>query len=116
MSLEQIAEVAKSHPENRMAKHFDVEYYNSLETDEKKAQLLLCCKSGAENADSGMGLYAMAPGDYDDFKPYFDKVRPANRLIPYLLCRRRSCVCCRSLLFFIYKIVYRGRENLKESL
>lgn len=68
-----IAEVAKSHPENRMAKHFTDEYYNSL-PEEKQKLLLLCCKSGIENADSGMGLYAMSPTDYDDFKPYFDKV------------------------------------------
>eukprot|EP00976_Prorocentrum_cordatum_P104592 1193962-Prorocentrum_minimum.AAC.2 len=74
VTIETIAEVAKSHPENRMAKHFTDEYYNSLESDEKKAALLLCCKSGAENADSSMGLYAMSPNDYDEFKPYFDKV------------------------------------------
>ena len=73
VTIETIAEVAKSHPENRMAKHFDNEYYNTLD-DDKKAALLLCCKSGAENPDSSMGLYAMSPGDYDEFKPYFDKV------------------------------------------
>ena len=56
-----------------MAKHFCNDYYKSLPADKQKL-LLLCCKSGYENADSGMGLYAMSPTDYDELKPYFDKV------------------------------------------
>jgi len=47
---------------------------NSLETEEEKAGLLQCVNSGLENADSGMGCYAMQPADYDRFKPFFSKV------------------------------------------
>jgi len=54
-----------------MARHFDVNYYTSLSTS-MKARLLACCKSGAENADSGMGVYAMYPTDYDDLRPYME--------------------------------------------
>jgi creatine kinase len=57
-----------------MAKHFDVDYYNGLGSDEEKAALLQCCKSGLENHDSSMGVYAMQPADYDRFKPFFSKV------------------------------------------
>jgi creatine kinase len=72
-ALQKIAEIKVSHPENRMAKHFSEEYYMSLPEDKKKL-LLLCCRSGYECADSSMGLYAMSPTDYDELKPYFDKV------------------------------------------
>jgi len=68
-----ILDVKESRPENRMAKHFDLAYLKSLSEDQQKF-LLLCCKSGYENPDSGMGLYAMNPTDYDEFKVYFDKV------------------------------------------
>ena len=77
-ALATIAALKMSHPDNRIAKHFTEEYYSSL-PDDKKPGLLLCCKSGYENADSGMGLYAMAPNDYEEYQPYFDKVRCALR-------------------------------------
>ena len=65
--------IRASNPENRMAKHFDVEYYKGLGDDEKKG-LVQCCRSGLENPDSSMGCYAMQPADYDRFKPFFSKV------------------------------------------
>jgi len=71
--LKTIADIKVSHPENRMAKHFCNKFYASLPEDKQKL-LLLCCKSGYENPDSGMGLYAMSPTDYDELKEYFDKV------------------------------------------
>jgi creatine kinase len=72
-ALARIEAIKILYPDNLMAKHFSVDYYNSL-TPEKKALLLKCCKSGYENPDSGMGLYAMSPTDYDDFTEYFDVV------------------------------------------
>jgi protein-arginine kinase len=60
-------------PNNRMAKHFDINYFASL-SDEDKPAFLQCCRSGIENPDSGMGCYAMQPSDYDRFKPFFSKV------------------------------------------
>ena len=68
-----VGAIQKSNPENRMAKHFDVEYYKGLGDDEKKG-LVQCCRSGLENPDSSMGCYAMQPADYDRFKPFFSKV------------------------------------------
>ncbi|KAJ3311877.1 hypothetical protein HDV04_003617, partial [Boothiomyces sp. JEL0838] len=60
-------------PDNLMAKHFSEEYYNSLD-DAKKARLLKICKSGGDNPDSSLGMYAQQPDDYDEFAIYFDKV------------------------------------------
>lgn len=71
--LEKINEIKKSHPNNLAIKHFDIAYYNSLSSSGKKA-LLKIINSGVENADSGMGCYAMNPGDYDDYLPFFEAV------------------------------------------
>mmetsp|Transcript_25624 Transcript_25624/g.35403 ORF Transcript_25624/g.35403 Transcript_25624/m.35403 type:complete len:437 (-) Transcript_25624:102-1412(-) len=71
--LDMIAKAKASFPDNLMAKHFDLDYYKSLPADLQK-RLLQICKSGAENPDSGMGMYAMNPDDYDIFKPYMDTV------------------------------------------
>ncbi len=61
------------YPENRACKHFDFDYFDTLD-EASKQQLLQCAKSGILNPDSGMGCYAMAPDDYDKFKPWFKKV------------------------------------------
>lgn len=72
-AVARILVLQKTHPDNRMAKHFDLSYFNSLDAEDQKA-LIQCCRSGTENADSGMGCYAMQPADYDRFKPFFSKV------------------------------------------
>mmetsp|Transcript_19322 Transcript_19322/g.25177 ORF Transcript_19322/g.25177 Transcript_19322/m.25177 type:complete len:454 (+) Transcript_19322:35-1396(+) len=71
--LEAIKAIKKSHPNNLAVKHFDFEYFKTLSPSQKKA-LLKIVNSGVENADSGMGCYAMNPGDYDDFLPFFEAV------------------------------------------
>jgi len=63
----------ESHPGNRMAKHFDEAYFQGLD-DELKPAFVACLRSGIDNADSGMGCYAMQPKDYDRFSPFFAKV------------------------------------------
>ena len=73
-TLAKISAIKVSHPNNLAMKHFSVDYFNSLATDEEKSGLLQCVNSGVENADSGMGCYAMQPKDYDRFKPFFSKV------------------------------------------
>uniref|UniRef100_A0A0G4I8I4 Arginine kinase n=1 Tax=Chromera velia CCMP2878 TaxID=1169474 RepID=A0A0G4I8I4_9ALVE len=78
--LANIEAAKKSNPDNLMAKFFDVKYYKSLPED-KKARLLKICKSGADNPDSGMGMYAMNPTDYDDFQEYFDQTIKAYHKI-----------------------------------
>ena len=65
--------IKTGYPNNLMAKHFDESYFKSLSEDEQAA-FLACCRSGIENADSGMGCYAMQPSDYDRFKPFFSQV------------------------------------------
>lgn len=52
---------------------FDEEYYNSL-SNFQKYQLVSCMNSGIENPGSQVGVYAMRPTDYDEFKPFFKKV------------------------------------------
>jgi len=78
--LDLIKTARATHPDNLMAKHFDFNYYYSLPVELQK-RLLVCCKSGAENADSGMGMYAMNPEDYDLFKPYMNEVIKAYHKI-----------------------------------
>uniref|UniRef100_A0A0G4FGF7 Arginine kinase n=1 Tax=Chromera velia CCMP2878 TaxID=1169474 RepID=A0A0G4FGF7_9ALVE len=59
-------------PDNLMAKYWDLGYFTS-QNQLKQLGLLQIVRSGAENPDSGMGMYAMQPTDYDDFKKYFDE-------------------------------------------
>jgi len=54
-------------------KHFQPDYFNGL-TDANKRKLDAIVRTGYQNPDSGMGCYAMTPGDYDDFGPFFDPV------------------------------------------
>ena len=72
-ALEKIAALQPEWPDNIALQSFSSEYFESLETDEEKAALLLCLNSGIENPDSGMGCYACQPEDYDRFKPFFSK-------------------------------------------
>jgi protein-arginine kinase len=71
--LAQIAAVKETNPDNLAVKHFNFDYYNSLSPTYQR-RLLKIVQSGAENADSGMGCYAMYPDDYEVFKPYLDAV------------------------------------------
>ena len=52
---------------------FDFEYFATLDPGQQQ-RLLKCLKTGWENPDSGLGCYAMAPSDYDEFAPFFDAV------------------------------------------
>jgi len=63
----------KSHPGNRACKFFDEDYFNSLPVAKKK-QLIAIAKSGIDNADSGLGAYAMNPTDYEEFHAYLDPI------------------------------------------
>jgi protein-arginine kinase len=71
--VKRIAAIKVLFPENRAMKHFDFDYFDTLD-EAKKERLLVIAKSGIMNPDSGMGCYAMAPDDYDTFKPFFKKV------------------------------------------
>mmetsp|Transcript_19986 Transcript_19986/g.35519 ORF Transcript_19986/g.35519 Transcript_19986/m.35519 type:complete len:450 (+) Transcript_19986:80-1429(+) len=69
--IEKVNAVKASNPNNLMAKHFDADYFLSLSPELQK-RLERIMRSGVENPDSGMGLYAMHPDDYDVFQPYLD--------------------------------------------
>ncbi|CAN0239822.1 unnamed protein product [Pylaiella littoralis] len=64
-----------------MAKHFDVDYFNTLSSDDKNG-LLQCCRSGIANPDSKMGVYAMQTTDYERFRPFFSSVLADNHGVP----------------------------------
>lgn len=71
--IDQLFAAKESHPSNLSAKHFDMGYYDALPA-ELKPRFLKMVQSGAENADSGMGVYAMYPDDYEVFEGYLGGV------------------------------------------
>ncbi|KAJ3276479.1 hypothetical protein HDV01_005102, partial [Terramyces sp. JEL0728] len=72
--LGKIESAKKSHPDNLMAKYFEKSYFDGLENNMLRQRILKICKSGSDNPDSNLGMYAMQPDDYDVFAVYFDKV------------------------------------------
>jgi protein-arginine kinase len=71
---EKVAQIMKMKgecPDNIAVQCFDKAYYDTLADDDTKSKFLKCLDSGRENADSGMGCYANQPGDYEDFRPFF---------------------------------------------
>ncbi|KAI8899651.1 ATP:guanido phosphotransferase [Globomyces pollinis-pini] len=72
--LAKISAAKTSNPDNLMAKHFNKSYYDGLATNSLRAQLLKICKSGTDNSDSHLGMYAMQPNDYEQFSGLFDLV------------------------------------------
>ena len=71
--LAKIAKVKATMPDNIAIQKFDFEYFATLDP-QQQSRLLKCLKTGWENPDSGLGCYAMAPRDYDEFAPFFDAV------------------------------------------
>jgi len=69
--IAQIAKIRQSHPNNLMARHFDMAYFRALEPALQQ-RLLKIIASGIANPDSSMGAYAMDAQDYEDFAPFFD--------------------------------------------
>ena len=51
----------------------DQAYFESL-SEEDRATFYCCVRTGIDNPDSGLGCYAMTPGDYATFKPFFGQV------------------------------------------
>jgi len=75
MTLEQVIAsiriIRGANPGNLMARHFDEDYFCSL-NDQSRQRLRRIIASGIENPDSQMGAYAMNPEDYDLFAPMLD--------------------------------------------
>jgi len=72
-TLATIAKVAAENPGNRAMKYFDKDAFAKL-ADDKKATFIKCVRTGFENPTSGLGCYAMAPNDYEEFNFFFDPV------------------------------------------
>ncbi len=66
--IENIETIRESNLENLMARHFDADYFYSLDGPLRQ-QLTRIIAPGIENPDSQMGAYAMDPKDYDRFAP-----------------------------------------------
>ncbi|MHA1164951.1 MAG: phosphagen kinase [Alphaproteobacteria bacterium] len=85
MTLEQviakIRTIGQAHPGNLMARHFDEEYFRSLD-EPARERLEKVIKTGIENPDSQMGAYAMNPDDYDLFAPMLDPMIRDFHAIP----------------------------------
>lgn len=79
--LQVIRQAQESNTSCISLKNFDIQYYNSLPADQQ-ARLLKIVKSGTDNSDSMMGMYAMNPDDYDTFKPFFKKCVAEYHKVP----------------------------------
>ena len=75
--IDKAREILAAFPENRCVKHL-VALKDSGALDALSAEdlvgLFACAKTGLENQDSGLGCYAMSPGDYDKYAMFFDAV------------------------------------------
>lgn len=71
-AVKKICDAKLSHPDNIAAKMFNLEYFDSL-SEADRTDFIKIVNSGAQNADSGMGCYAMQPEDYDRFKPFMGR-------------------------------------------
>jgi len=69
--FETIGAIRKTHPGNLMARHFDNQYFSSLDGSARE-RLMAIIVSGIKNPDSQMGAYAMKPDDYLLFSPMLD--------------------------------------------
>jgi len=72
--LARIADLQPKFPNNLGLACFDEKYFNSLKNDDQKTRLLQIMNSGIENPDSTSGVYAMNPGDYEEFHEYLDPI------------------------------------------
>jgi len=68
--LAKVDEMRPKFPDNRCLKYLTREVFNAY-TPEQQDVLVQITKTGVENEDSGLGAYAMQPGDYDEFASFF---------------------------------------------
>ena len=80
-AIAKICAAKTTNPSNISASLFSLKYFDSLSPALQKG-LAMCINSGAENADSGMGSYAMDPTDYDTFGPFFSRVIAMYHKVP----------------------------------
>eukprot|EP00760_Papus_ankaliazontas_P021575 PhM_4_TR18712/c0_g1_i3/m.62261 len=71
--LEKIEKNRVSNPNNLCARHLTRSYFRSFDGKPDEQQVLYkCALSGAENADSGVGAYIMAPDNLVKYRDFFD--------------------------------------------
>jgi hypothetical protein len=76
-AMQKAAAILKKFPDNRAMKYLlQLHKSGALAKlpPEDLAGLYACAKTGLANEDSGLGCYAMAPGDYDKYAIFFDAV------------------------------------------
>ena len=76
-AMKKAAAIVKKFPDNRAMKHLLALHKSGALAkmpQEDLAGLYACVKTGLDNEDSGLGCYAMAPGDYDKYSDFFDAV------------------------------------------
>ena len=76
-----IEKIRDENPGNLMARHFNEDYFNSLD-NQLQQQLTKIILTGIKNPDSQMGSYAMNPQDYDIFSPMLDPMIRDFHAIP----------------------------------
>jgi len=69
----EIEKIKKQYPNNLMARHFDIDFFNSLDKKQQD-KLKRMMKSGLEHPESEMGIYVCYADEYSLFSPYLDKV------------------------------------------
>jgi creatine kinase len=79
--IEKIDGIKHAQPQNLMARHFDAEYFLSLD-ESSRGRLTKIIASGVENPDSQMGAYAMNPEDYEQFSTMLDPMIRDSHGIP----------------------------------
>lgn len=80
--IKAVKEIRDENPENLMARHFDEDYFNTLDSQQQQ-QLSKIINTGIENPTSQMGAYAMAPQDYDQFSTMLDPmIRDFHSIAP----------------------------------
>jgi creatine kinase len=69
--LKRLEAIRASHPANRCAKYMTRELFMSFPPDQRDI-LYRCCKTGADNPDSGIGCYILTPDNLKQYRKFFD--------------------------------------------
>jgi creatine kinase len=69
--LKTLEENRRTNPNNLCAKHMTRELFMSYPAEQRDI-LYRCCKTGADNADSGVGCYILTPDNLKMYRKFFD--------------------------------------------
>lgn len=71
--LQKLEANLKTNPGNLTAKYMTRDMFLSFPPEEREI-LYRCCRTGADNPDSGVGSYIMTPSNLQTYRPFFDKL------------------------------------------